>query len=175
MPPTQTRPKRGRQSTISDTVTTGKRARTTSARGTPSQPITIDSQTQLPLRSSPRRALADAPQPSPPPPPPPTFESQLREIRLEAAIIALIEASEAAIIAIEEASDSADDAEDGVEDAFDARFADNFDGIDWSRLSQFMKPVATQQNRKSWIYRHSYRLSPLLEPKKTWFVCKYCH
>jgi hypothetical protein len=48
-----------------------------------------------------------------------------------------------------------EDDEDGNEDndkRLDKRFADNFDGIDWSRLPLYCKHVATQKQHKSWIY-----------------------
>jgi hypothetical protein len=35
--------------------------------------------------------------------------------------------------------------------------------------------VATQKQRKSWIYRHGYRVALLNLPKRKFFVCKYCH
>jgi hypothetical protein len=142
MPPVvSSRAKRARKSTVSSTIASEKRARTTPS-GTASQPIEVD--TQLSHRPSPRKALEDASQaiPSPSPPPPPTFESRLRESQPEAAINAPVEASEAATIASEVAQSS-------DEDTFDARFSDNFDGIDWDRLKLYMKPTATQKHRKS--------------------------
>jgi hypothetical protein len=136
MPPiVLSRAKRACKSTISSTIASEKRARTT-ASGTASQPIEVD--TQLSHRPSPREALEDASQAilSPSPPLPPTFESRLRESQPKAAINAPHEASEVATIASElvESSD---------EDTLDARFADNFDGIDWDRLKLYMKPTAT--------------------------------
>jgi hypothetical protein len=165
MPPAvPTRPKRSRKSTLSATPAAEKRARTTPS-GTASQPIEVDTQ----RRASPRQALIEASsQAIPSTSPPPTFESRVRESQPEAAIEAPVEASEAAIIASEAGESSS-------KDGFDARFADNFDGIDWDRLKRYMKPVATQKHRKSWIYRYGYRVALLNLPKRIFFVCKYCH
>jgi hypothetical protein len=117
MPPNQP-PKRQRR----DVFAPNKRARV-AARDTESQPD-IDKSQQLPQRLSPRKAQAIAAsqvtEPS-------TFESQLRESQLEAAIVAPTEGSSAATVAITE------DDEDGNEDSnkgLDERFADNFNHID---------------------------------------------
>jgi hypothetical protein len=71
----------------------------------------------------------------------------LRESQIEAAIVAPTEGSKAATVAIPE-----DDHQSSDEDTFDERFADNFEGIDWARLPQYMKPLATQKQRKSWVF-----------------------
>jgi hypothetical protein len=81
------------------------------SQGTESQPIVLED-TQL---SSPRKGLAIVSQAD-------DFESQLCESRLEAEVVAPVEASEAATVA----STAPDEA---GEDNFDQRFADNFDGI----------------------------------------------
>jgi hypothetical protein len=94
----------------------------------------------------------------------------LRESQVEAAIVAPTEGSKAATVPTAE-----DDDQNSNEDAFDKRFADSFEGIDWARLSQFTKPLATQRQRKSWVYRYSYRLTLLKARTSKWFVCKYCH
>jgi hypothetical protein len=94
----------------------------------------------------------------------------LRESQVEAAIVAPTEGSKAATVATAE-----DDDQNSDEDAFDERFADDFEGIDWARLSQFTKPLATQKQQKSWVYRYGYRVTLLKAPTSKWFVCKYCH
>ncbi|KAF2876031.1 hypothetical protein BDV95DRAFT_466503, partial [Massariosphaeria phaeospora] len=58
---------------------------------------------------------------------------------------------------------------------FDARFEDNFDGIDWARLPDYMAPLRTQKHKKSWIYRHGYRVCLRRLPQRIFFVCAYCH
>jgi hypothetical protein len=96
----------------------------------------------------------------------------LRESQPEAAIVAPTEGSSAATATITE------DDEDGNKDndkRLNKRFADNFDGIDWSRLLLYCKPVATQKQRKSWIYRYSYRVALIKDPDRLFFVCRYCH
>ncbi|KAF2188732.1 hypothetical protein K469DRAFT_737472 [Zopfia rhizophila CBS 207.26] len=45
---------------------------------------------------------------------------------------------------------------------FDVQFADNFDGIDWQRL-------------QDWIYRHGYRVCLRSNPERIYFICRYCH
>jgi hypothetical protein len=121
MPPVvPTRPKRSRKSTVSATATAEKRARTTPS-STASQLIEVDTQ----RRASPYQALDDASsQAILSTSPLPTFESHVQESQTEAAIEAPVEASEVTIIYSEK------DSSDGGEDTFDARFADNFDGID---------------------------------------------
>jgi hypothetical protein len=151
-----------------DAFAPNKRARV-AARGTELQPINIDKSQQLPQRLSPRKALAIAASQATEPP---TFESQLRESQLEAAIVAPTEGSSAATVAITE------DNEDGNEDgnkSLDERFADNFEGIDWPCLPLYCKPVATQKQRKSWVYRYGYRVALIKDPDRLFFVCRYCH
>jgi hypothetical protein len=163
--------KRDRRDTSSNSATVNKRARGL-ARGTANQPIEVDATPRLPCRPSPRKAIADALQAtlfSQASSATPTFESQLRDSQAEAAITPPTEGSGAATIATIEAGDEAD------RDLFDGRFADNFNGIDWTRLPGFMKPLATQKQKKSWIYRHGYRVALIRDPQRIWFVCKYCH
>lgn len=38
-----------------------------------------------------------------------------------------------------------------------------------------MSPVRSQKQKKSWIYRYSYRVALRRDHTKIWFVCKYCH
>ncbi|KAA8621072.1 Dimer-Tnp-hAT domain-containing protein [Pyrenophora tritici-repentis] len=151
-----------------DAFAPNKRARV-AARGTESQPIDIDKSQQPAQRLSPRKALAITTSQATEPP---TFESQLRESQPEAAIVAPTEGSSAATAVITE------DDEDSNEDSdkrLDERFADNFDGIDWSRLPLYCKPVSTQKQRKSWIYRYGYRVALIKDPDRLFFVCRYCH
>ncbi|KAK1912624.1 hypothetical protein P3342_004560 [Pyrenophora teres f. teres] len=96
------------------------------------------------------------------------FESQLRDLRPEVEIAAPVEASEAATVA-----STAPDEED--DDGFDTRFADNFDGIDWSRLKGFIRPPRTYAQRKSWVYDYGYRVALLSNPERIFFVCRECH
>ncbi|KAG9375563.1 hypothetical protein A1F94_013852 [Pyrenophora tritici-repentis] len=130
-----------------------------SARGTASQPVAIDSQS---YQSQPS-AL------SPPPPYTHTFESRLRESQPEDAIVAPAEGSEQATLA--PSSEAADDA---VDEAFDAHLEDNYDGIDWGRLKLYTKPITTHQHKRSWIYRHGYRVALLKDPTRVFFICHWC-
>jgi hypothetical protein len=99
----------------------------------------------------------------------PTFQSQLHDLQAEAVITPPTEGSSAATIATTEAGDEAD------RDLFDGRFADNFNSIDWTWLPGFMRPLATQKQKKSYIYHHGYRVALIRNPQRIWFVCKYCH
>jgi len=92
-----------------------KRAKT-SGRGTASQPVELEESQQLPPRLSPRKALAIA---SSQATEERLFESQLRDMVPEDAPI---EPSKAATEASTEESDRAFE-------HFDARFADNFKGV----------------------------------------------
>ncbi|KAF1828390.1 hypothetical protein BDW02DRAFT_616350 [Decorospora gaudefroyi] len=38
-----------------------------------------------------------------------------------------------------------------------------------------MKPLSSQKSRKSWIYRHGYRVALLKDPSKLYFVCRHCY
>ena len=126
------------------------------AKGTKSQPVVAED-TKL---SSPHQALAIASQAD-------NFESQLRDSRPEVEIAAPVEASEAATVA-----STAPDEED---DGFDMRFANNFDGIDWSRLKGYIRPPRTYTQRKSWVYDYGYRVALLSNPERVFFVCRKCH
>lgn len=57
----------------------------------------------------------------------------------------------------------------------DVRFKDDFEGIDWKRLSGFIAPLRTYKHKKSWIYRYGYRVPLASDPSQIWFICKYCH
>ncbi|KAG9384948.1 Dimer-Tnp-hAT domain containing protein [Pyrenophora tritici-repentis] len=108
-----------------------KRAKT--AKGSASQPILMDdSQPELSIRTSPRKALAAAASQATEDAP---FESQLRDAIPEATIQPPAEGSRAATEATSEAIEGGDDT------GFDDEFTDNFDGIDWKRLPRFTKPL----------------------------------
>jgi hypothetical protein len=49
------------------------------------------------------------------------------------------------------------------------------DGIDWSRLKRYMKPVTTYLHKKSWVYRHGYRVALLNHPAQIYWICHHCH
>jgi hypothetical protein len=80
-----------------------KRVKSSSSRGTASQPISVESQDPSPLPAT-------------------TFEAQLRESQAEEAIVAPAEGSERATVA---SSEAADDRGGG----FEAEYEDNYDGI----------------------------------------------
>jgi hypothetical protein len=136
-------------------------------RGTASQPIAIDSQ--------PSQSQLSAP--SPPPPYIYTFESRLRESQLEDAIAAPAdEGSEQATIALSSKASDAYEAHKTHEDeVFDSHLEDNFDGIDWDRLKLYTKPVTTYLHKKSWVYRHGYRVVHRKDPTRIFWICHWCH
>ncbi|KAI1592202.1 hypothetical protein PtrCC142_011656 [Pyrenophora tritici-repentis] len=138
-------------------VTPNKRAKV-APRSTASQPIIIETQSSL-SRLSPRKALVEASRAT-------NFESQLRESQAKDAIVAPAEGSEEATAALSKAADEATDK------GFDAHLKDSFENINWSRLPQYIKPLASQRHRKSWIYRYSYRVALLKNPARLYFVCR---
>jgi hypothetical protein len=125
-----------------------KRARVAAPLGSASQPICVGIQ-QLSAPS----ALSLSPSPSPPSPKAlrdalqaTTFESQFYESRPEASIVAPTEGSKEATVASSTTTNKA------AEDAFDAEYEGNYDGIDWLRLPRFRKPPTTLKRKPSWIY-----------------------
>lgn len=36
-------------------------------------------------------------------------------------------------------------------------------------------PLATQRSKRSWVYRHGYRVALKRDPSRLFFVCRYCH
>jgi hypothetical protein len=136
---------------------------------TESQPIDIDKSQQLTQRLSSRKALVIAASQVTAPP---TFELQLRRSQPEVTIVALTEGSSAATAAI--TKEDKDGNESGKK-RIDERFADNSDGIDWSYVPLYCKPVATQKQRKSWVHRYSYRVVLIKDPDHLFFACCYCH
>jgi hypothetical protein len=43
--------------------------------------------------------------------------------------------------------------------AENSALSDNFDGIDWSHLPKYMKLLTTSKFKKSWVYKHGYRVA----------------
>ncbi|KAI1676349.1 hypothetical protein KJE20_14078, partial [Pyrenophora tritici-repentis] len=97
-----------------------------------------------------------------------TFESQLRDSRPEAEIVAPAEGSEEATVASSSVADKA-------AERLDQNFEDNYDSIDWLRLPRFTKPLITSRRKPSWIYQHGYRVILLTDPEQVFWVCRYCH
>ncbi|KAG9185089.1 hypothetical protein G6011_03036 [Alternaria panax] len=52
----------------------------------------------------------------------------------------------------------------------DERYTDNYDGIQWEAIKQYIKPLRTQKRQPSWIYKYGYRVASLKNPKRTFFV-----
>jgi hypothetical protein len=87
----------------------------------------------------------------------------------EDAIVAPVEASEVATAASEAADEEVQMSE------FDLCMVDNYDGIDWSRLPRFIKPVRAPKIKKSWVYDHSYRLTLRDNTNRIYWLCHICH
>ncbi|KNG46889.1 transposase-like protein [Stemphylium lycopersici] len=107
-----------------------------------------------PSRLLPGRALVEVSQAS-------TFESQLRKSRPEDAIVAPTKGSER----VTATSSAAAPDNETLQEAPDASLMDDFEGVDWRRLRKYMKPLSSQNSRKSRIYRHGYRDALLKDPK----------
>ncbi|KAF1939510.1 hypothetical protein EJ02DRAFT_320708, partial [Clathrospora elynae] len=131
-------------------------------KGSALQPITIDGGTQP---SSPRQAIATASQST-------NFETQVCNAVPESAIVAPLKGSEAATIGTTEAAVSEDNDED---EEIDAHLQDNFEGIDWSCLKKYCKLPRTQKQKKSWVYKHDYRVVLRNNIEKIFFICRACH
>ncbi|KAG9385079.1 Dimer-Tnp-hAT domain containing protein [Pyrenophora tritici-repentis] len=101
-------------------------------------------------------------------PPIPTFELQFLESQAEAEIVAPTEGSRAGTVATTEAGE-------GGQDETNSALVENFDGIDWARLPDFIKPLARSKRPKSWIFQYGYRVVERHATSRIWFVCKYCH
>jgi hypothetical protein len=143
---------------VQDVVTASAKRQKSTPRGTLSQPITIKSPLLSP-RISPRKALVEASQAL-------DFEARLRDTQAEEAIIPPIEGSEQATITTTNELNTR---------SFDEYLEDNFEGIDWDRIPLYMKPMATQRSKKSWVYRYGYRVALRKDPTRIYFVCRYCH
>ncbi|RYN15529.1 hypothetical protein AA0113_g12768 [Alternaria arborescens] len=124
------------------------------------------SQSELPVRTSPRKALEVAASQATEEAP---FESQLRDLLPDNAIDPPTEGSRAATEASTEASDSYDGAE------LDSRFEDRHDGLDWAHIPRFMKPLRTLKGRKSWVFEHGYRIALIADPQRTFWICRHCY
>lgn len=155
-----------RKRVSSTSIAPRKRARVAAPSSSTSQPIVVNTQPSAPFLSlSPHppsvEVLLEAPQAT-------TFESQLRDSRPEAEIVAPAEGSEEATVA---SSNVADEAAERL----DQNFEDNYDSIDWLRLSRFTKPLITSRRKPSWIYQHGYRFVLLTDLEQVFWVCRYCH
>ncbi|EDU42099.1 predicted protein [Pyrenophora tritici-repentis Pt-1C-BFP] len=106
---------------------------------------------QTPQRRSPRKTLAAASQANASPPIP-TFELQFLESQAEAEIVAPTEGSRAGTVATTEAGE-------GGQDETNSALVENFDGIDWARLPDFIKPLARSKRPKSWIFQEMMRFA----------------
>ena len=123
-------PPRKRVSTTS--IASRKRARVATPSGSASQPVVINIQPSAPspLPYPPSvEVLLEASQAT-------TFESQLRNSRPEAEIVAPADGSEEATVASSSVADEA-------AERLDQNFEDNYDSIDWLRLPRFTKPLIT--------------------------------
>jgi hypothetical protein len=129
---------------------------------------TVQKRARKPASRPAKRRKTAAPQPVEVKPN--SFESQLRETQLEHAIEAPINGGSEAAVATTIHDDNTSDG------GFDEDQMDDFDGIDWLRLPLYCKPLASQTARKSWVYRHGYRVTSLASKGKlVYFVCRYCH
>lgn len=52
---------------------------------------------------------------------------------------------------------------------------DRYNGINWKRLPNLMKPHHSLLRTPSWIYKYRYRLQSRVNNKQIIFICKYCH
>jgi hypothetical protein len=113
------------------------------------QPITIEaSQPELPVRTSPRKALAIAASQATDERP---FETQLLHLLPEVAIAAPADSSKAATEVTTEAAEVVDGGDDSEDRGPDRHLASDFKGIQWDRLAGYCKPFRTQQNKRSWV------------------------
>ena len=104
----------------------------------------------------------------------PTFEARIRESRDKDTITAPPEGSERATAAASEAPDDDEDDEDEEFEEFDGHLKDKDEGIDWSRLKKFQKPLTTHKYRKSWVYKYGYRVVERHNPRRVHWVCHWC-
>ena len=117
-----------------------KRART--AQGTASQPIPIEAtQPELPIRTSPRKALAIAVSQATDERP---FETQLLHLLPEDAIAAPAESLKAATEAPTEEPKVVNSGDNSGNRGPDRHLVDDFVGIVWDRLPSYCKPLRTQ-------------------------------
>ncbi|KAF1936320.1 hypothetical protein EJ02DRAFT_298222, partial [Clathrospora elynae] len=97
------------------------------------------------------------------------FELQFCKLQAEGIIVAPAEGSNAATVA------SLAAAKEAVDNGFDTHLEDNFEGINWTRLLQYIKPLASVQTKRSWVYCYSWRVALIKDPGCIFFVCYYCH
>jgi hypothetical protein len=142
-----------------------KRART--SRGTASYPIEVDAiATQITFQSSPYEALLeDASQATEPT----RDESSPPLSALDNVGVESVDGTDAATASTNEPL------ADHAPDDLDSRFADDFDGINWSALPFYAKPLRTLKHKKSWVFQHGYRVALLKDLSRTFWVCRYCH
>jgi hypothetical protein len=136
--------------------------------GTELQPVGISASQLSSQRLSPRKAIAasKATEATANTTTPVTFELRLRKSQPQDTIVTA-EGSKAATIATAKNNNTLED--------FDAAFANDFNGIDWLHLPRYMKPLATQKQKTSWVYLHGYRVVLRKQPDCVFFVCRYCH
>jgi hypothetical protein len=98
-----------------------------------------------------------------------TFESRLRNTQQPKNIVATTDSQPATV-----AMANGENKDDKNTVAEDSALSDNFDGIDWSRLPKYMKPLTTSKFKKSWVYKHSYRIALRSNPEKLFFISHVC-
>ncbi|KAF7446639.1 hypothetical protein A1F99_099300 [Pyrenophora tritici-repentis] len=98
----------------------------------------------------------------------PQTSARSKQSQAEAEIVAPTEGSRAGTVATTEAGE-------GGQDETNSALVENFDGIDWARLPDFIKPLARSKRPKSWIFQYGYRVVERHATSRIWFVCKYCH
>jgi hypothetical protein len=59
---------------------------------------------------------------------------------------------------------------DVIDEGFDTHLKDGFEGIDWTRLPQYMKPLASVRTKRSWVYRYGWRVALIKDPDRIFFV-----
>jgi hypothetical protein len=129
-------------------------------RGMSTQPIELDNtQLMLSQRLSPRA----------------TFESQFCESQNEDSIVPPTEGSDAATVATTDIREPTKGVDKDSDKSLDAHLEDDFHGLDFKPISKYMKPLATQRAKRSWVYYYGYRVALLKEPNRLFFVCRYCH
>ncbi|KAF7441644.1 hypothetical protein A1F99_115040 [Pyrenophora tritici-repentis] len=139
-----------------------RRAKT--SQGTASQPIPIEATPpEIPIRTSPRKALAIAASQATDERP---FERQLLYLLPENAIAAPTKSSNAATNAPTEVLEVVNSGDEGSDGGLDSHLADDFAGIVWDRLPGYCKPLRTPRHKKSWIYKYGYRVSKSEAPQR---------
>jgi hypothetical protein len=83
--------------------------------------------------------------------------------------------AEDAIVAPAEGSKAATAAKSAIDEGFDTHLEDDFEGIDWTRLPQYMKLLASVRTKRSWVYCYGWRVALIKDPDRIFFVCCHCH